>query len=92
MWAFDVTNELSQGNKTGWWGCLFVGVTKGGMTVSHFADREVGIKLNESVRGKHCYVVQVSSPSWTLHHAMLVLKTFAVTLSARPHSRRALPQ
>jgi ribose-phosphate pyrophosphokinase len=42
--------------------CAYLGVQRGGASVSRFPDGETLIKIDEDVRGKDCFVVQSTCP------------------------------
>eukprot|EP00975_Prorocentrum_lima_P064943 12900478-Prorocentrum_lima.AAC.1 len=49
----------------------------GKITVSHFADGEVNVVVNENVRGKDVYIVQPTSPpvNESLMELLLMIST-----------------
>lgn len=54
-----------------------LGMSLGKMEVSHFADGEVNVMVNENVRGKDVYIVQPTSPpvNETLMELLLMIST-----------------
>lgn len=42
--------------------CEYIGKTLGKGVVSHFPDGETIVKINEDVRGQHCFVIQPTCP------------------------------
>lgn len=54
-----------------------LGMSLGKITVSHFADGEVNVMVNENVRGKDVYIIQPTSPpvNETLMELLLMIST-----------------
>lgn len=54
-----------------------LGMNLGKITVSHFADGEVNVMVNENVRGKDVYIIQPTSPpvNETLMELLLMIST-----------------
>ena len=42
--------------------CRYLKVQEGDLEVSRFSDGEIGVKINENVRGADCYLIQPTSP------------------------------
>jgi ribose-phosphate pyrophosphokinase len=53
--------------------CRALGVPQGKVKVKKFNDGEIGIRVNENVRGKDCYIVQPTCPPDVNDHVMELL-------------------